>query len=223
MALFREIVIIFVVALVIFWPSKAKSILEAAGVEKIDVVGFKVDIKKASDAAKMAGAAISEVKEQQSAATSKLEVLVSKIQDPKTRAELKSINRELNNSVQSLESADNAVRQTLSSQQRSLERSPENIKATEGWIMLGSVDEPKQNWLKNRYKSVSVPAAEVTEGKILNLTDIAYLHADGKEKQHTKTPIIGVVEANEHVKIVKIHPVKRRSEGWILWAQVVRC
>jgi hypothetical protein len=225
LAVLREGLLVIGFLVLLLLPERFNGLLERAGFTKGSLLGFEWQkvIKESTDQAKGAGDAISQVEARLKDFDDRLRALDRQSSDPRVKAEIASLSREVQASLQETGRADRAAKSSVLSQQQLIAQvSPAALDAT-GWMYLGKASAAAGPWLAGSPETIeTVPPEALKPGVRLRARDDVYLRADaGAGQQHADGRVLSVVSRGREVEVVALdYPA--RPWGVAVWAKVNR-
>jgi hypothetical protein len=139
------------------------------------------------------------------------------------KAEIASLSREVQASLQETGRADRAAKSSVLTQQQLIAQvSPATLDAT-GWMYLGKAAGPGGPWLPGSPETIETLSPDALKpGVRLRARDDVYLRADpGAGQQHADGRVLSVVSRGREVEVVSVdYPTRPR--GVAVWAKVNR-
>jgi hypothetical protein len=217
----RDGLLIALVLLLLIAPATINRRLTEAGFTAGSTAGlqWKGVVKQASTAAKNAGQQIADVEAKLTEYTTRLRAIETSAADPELKSSIKQLADEMRDSQEKARLADHAVKNSLLTQQRLIERvSPASIDA-HGWIYVGTATDDKQRWTSS--STVDARPPNLQPGTLLKIRDDVYLRKDTGAPTHATAPVVAVLGVGS---AVEVHHVEyaRADGGWLVWAEVTR-
>ena len=224
LAVVREALLV-IAFLLLLLPERFNGLLERAGFTKGSFLGFEWQkaIKESTDQAKGAGDAISQVAGRLQEFDDRLRALDRQSTDPRVRAEIASLSRDVQASLQETARADRAAKSSVLTQQQLIAQvAPATLEVT-GWMYLGKASGPAGPWLSGSPETIeTVPPDALKPGARLRARDDVYLRAAAASgQQHAEGRVLSVVSRGREVEVVAMdYPT--RPWGVAVWAKVSR-
>jgi hypothetical protein len=225
LAVLREALLVVGFLMLLFLPERFNGLLERAGFTKGSLLGFEWQkvIKESTDQAKGAGDAISQVEGRLKEFDDRLRSLDRQSSDPRVKAEIASLSREVQASLQETGRADRAAKSSVLTQQQLIAQvSPTTLDAT-GWMYLGKASAAGGPWLPGSPETIETVSPDALKpGARLRARDDVYLRADPRtDQQHADGRVLSVVSRGREVEVVSVdYPT--RPWGVAVWAKVNR-
>lgn len=208
----KDLLLAVLVGALLLWPSSLNNRLTQAGFTKGD---FGPLTWQAAPTAQNVSQAKQDVQDVTDALTK-----VTK--DPKYARDqrLQQMLEKLQNSEANITTADSYLQTTVSQQQAAVQQATSKPAASQGWIMLGRIDESR-NWVRT---SIDVPLGSsfaLAAGQQVQLAKPVYLRSESVAGQRAAGAIVNVVEAGAKVKLLQLDTQSHAlAGGWFVWAQV---
>jgi hypothetical protein len=213
--LVKDIFVGVLIAALLLWPTRLNDKLKAAG---FTTGNFGVLSWSAQSTAQN----VSQAKQDVQDGTTGLEALAN---DPKYAKDprVKDILGKLKTSEANITSADAMLKNTVAQQQSATQQqSPTTAPPTEGWIMLGRIDQDKKQWVTENVNLAGATAYSLAVGQELELSQSVYLRALSSPGQRATGAILSVLPAGSKVKVLELDDQSSHAlaGGWFVWARV---
>ncbi len=214
--LVRDVSILGAVMSLFAFPSWTNERLTLAGVAEANLGLVKWSVKARDDALKV-GQQIDDLKRKNAELRQSLEMV--KASNPSLGAALAPLESQLQKSDQSLQRAENQVVTAVADQQSLLKQVAPTGTAPVGWVYLGKVSKDRSSWIGKASSDANLP---ITIGSTFNMTNNAYLRANGKKGARSKAQQVGVVRIGQQVRVEHFDDSTwlEKGGGWAVWAQV---
>lgn len=218
----RDGIILILFLLLIITPGRINSILVSAGFTKGTIGGlsWEAKLKTAADETRTVGQSVDLARRNYDSLAGRLKALEQKMKDPRLKSEVKQINDLVTVSQGELDVADRTVKRSLASQQQIVAEIAPTQASVGGWIYVGKVNQNKSNWEQGSPVTVASFPLPFRVDRILNVTDDAYLRAEGSAGARASASIVGVVKAGAEVRVESYDFSPVPGGGWFVWAQV---
>ncbi len=218
----RDGIILILFLLLIITPGRINSILVSAGFTKGTIGGlsWEAKLKTAADETRMVGQSVDLARRNYDSLAGRLKALEQKMKDPRLKSEVKQINDLVTVSQGELNVADRTVKRSLASQQQIVAEIAPTQASIVGWLYVGKVNQDKSNWEQGSPVTVASFTLPFRVDRILNVTDDAYLRAEGSAGVSASASIVGVVKAGAEVRVESYDFSPVPGGGWFVWAQV---
>jgi len=217
----RDALLVALLLLLLIAPAAINRRLTAAGLTQGSSAGlqWKAAVKQSSTAAKNAGQQIADVEAKLDDYAARLRALEATAADPELKSSIKQLADEMRDSREKARLADHALKTSLLTQQRLIEKvSPASV-AVHGWIYLGTATDDKERWTSS--PTVDARPSNVQPGAIVKIRDQVYLRKDTGAPTHGTAPIVAVLGVGSSVE-VRHAEYARADGGWRVWADVTR-
>ncbi|HEY0759186.1 MAG TPA: hypothetical protein VGD59_08025 [Acidisarcina sp.] len=230
----REIVLLAVFMVLIFFPRSLNSRLSQAGLTRIDGGVFtweqQKEINNSVDQSKAAAQANSAATESLNQAKATISALAGKSTDKEVIAQANAAIFKVDGSLSSLHAADQSLVKSLVTQQGILQSasngsggragSSADVGAS-GWVYLGEIDATGKRWMVPPEPKVGANAPTPAAGQTVTLSDDVYLRADkGPGQTFSQAAIVRAVSAGTAVTITDVQPSAALNGGKFIWAKV---
>lgn len=215
--LVREIFIVTLFVLLLFWPTAFSALLTRVGISKVPTPFGDIDVKEAGNTVAALNRGLTDT-------VSRLQEIQATNRDPKGKQELKEVSDYLQDLQEQAQATDQSLKTNLASQQAALEKtSPQSAQLT-GWLFLGRVTEDKSRWAKEGPKDVAPTlSAMFTVGQRFTVTAPAYVHDNAPAGGHFGGKLIGVISTGERVEVIAPPEYSHAiAGGFFLWLNVKR-
>jgi hypothetical protein len=228
-AALREILLLILFVILLFFPKSLNSRLADAGLTKIDGGVFtwqQKEVNKSVDQSKAAAQANSAATDSLTDVKAALVAIASESTDKKIKDQANATLQKLDGSLVSLQAADQSITKSLLTQQAILQppasASPSAPAAVNhGWTYLGEIDSAKQHWMIPPQPKIAASSPMPAVGQTVTLTDDLYLRADkGPGQTFNQAPIIGALRAGTAVAINDVQTSHALNGGQFVWAKV---
>lgn len=218
----RDGIILILFLLLIITPGRINSILVSAGFTKGTIGGlsWEAKLKTTADETRTVGQSVDLARRNYDSLADRLKALELKMKDPRLKSEVKQITDMVTVSQDELATADRTVKRSLASQQQIVAEIAPSQSSVSGWLYLGKVNQDKSNWELGSPVTVASFALPFRVDRILNVTDDAYLRAEGSTVAHASASIVGVVKAGAEVRAESFDFSPVPGGGWFVWARV---
>jgi dipeptidyl aminopeptidase/acylaminoacyl peptidase len=215
-AFLRDLCLFSVLVLLLCWPNWLGGRLQSAGFRSIEASGVKweAEVKQAKQDALVAGAAVSQSKQNADATLQKLDEIVKS--NPELKTVVEPLRADVAQSSQQLAAADARLVTSVGTQQDLLVKAGAETARLSGWMYLGSIDESKARWNKPNIDG----AWPVTAGELRRVNDTAYVRTEGGANNRSTARPLGVAQVGQIIRIDRIEFGHLRAGGWTVWAQV---
>jgi hypothetical protein len=215
----RDGVFFVLFLLLLLSPGTVKNRLIAAGFTKGNIGGMEWEgqIKQSAEQTKAVGEVVSKADENYKVLIDRLAELEKSVRDPTVKQSLTSLGADAKVSQGELLVADKAVKRSLSTQQAIVEAVTPSSISDRGWLFLGKVNEPKEQWLPGSPVTVAVVSPIISRGTKLTIRDDTYWRADSAAGQHANASILSVAKVGTVVNVDDVDYSHARGGGWFVW------
>jgi hypothetical protein len=148
-----------------------------------------------------------------------LRAIEAETSDVAVKGKITQLADEVRASHESARLADRAVKNSLLTQQKLIEKTaPASVPAS-GWMFLGTVTEDKERWIGSA--TVDVRPSNVYVGALLKVRDEVYLRKDTGSPPRASGAIVAVLGVGITVEVRHVEYV-RTDAGWLVWAEITR-
>ena len=217
----RDALLILLVLLLLIAPKTVNRRLADAGFTSGSIAGlqWKAAVKQASTQAKAAGQQIGDVETKLDDYATRLRAIEAETSDEAVKGKIMQLANEVRASHEAARLADRAVKNSLLTQQKLIEKaSPGSVEAS-GWMFLGTVTEDKERWIGS--STVDLRPSNVYPGALLKVRDEVYLRKDTGAPPRASGAIVGVLGVGTTVEVRHVE-YARADGGWLVWADVTR-
>jgi hypothetical protein len=213
--LLRELCIVALFCLLVFWPDAVKSRLTRLGVSKVTTPVGEIDITGA-------GGTVANLNRGILDAISRLQQIQAAPNATHTGTELQPIIDYLKSFQQEAATTDETIKANLVTQQATSEQTSPQSTKTSGWLFVGHVSQDKLHWVGDIVQSVSnALSPTLASHETFNVTTTVYLRADAAPGHHFTGKVIGIVPANGQVQVISDPDYSSAiAGGWFLWVKV---
>jgi len=218
----RDCIVFILFVLLLFFPSKINQVLRDAGFTKGSIAGFtwEKEISASAQQAKGAGQAVTSLEGKLQEFADRLEEIQKQAHDSSVKSSIQKLSKDVESSQQEVRSANQAVKNSLLTQQRIIEQVAPTTIETTGWLYLGKVTEDKKTWTPGYPINIPPVDAVLSPGTRVTIRDSAYLRGDTTSGSRSSSSILSVLRVGETVEIFQVDYSHAIGGGWFVWAKV---
>lgn len=216
-ALLREIFVVMLFFLLLFWPTAFSTLLTRVGISKVPTPFGDIDVKDA-------GNTVSSLNRGLTDTVARLQTMQATTSDQKGKQDLKEVTDYLQDLQEQAQATDQSLKTNLASQQATLEKTSPQSEQLAGWLFLGRVADDKAHWSPEGAKNVAPTLSPVLAvGQHFTVTAPVYLHDNAPSGTHFGGKVIGVVPAGGQVAVIAPPQYSHAiAGGAFLWVNVQR-
>lgn len=218
----RDGIILILFLLLIITPGRINNILVSAGFTKGTIGGlsWEAKLKTTADETRTVGQSVDLARRNYDSLADRLKALELKMKDPRLKSEVMQITDLVTVSQDELATADRTIKRSLASQQQIVAEIAPSQASVGGWLYVGKVNQDKTRWEQGSPVTVAAFPLPFRIDRILNVTDDAYLRAEGSAGAHSSASIVGVVKAGSEVRAESLDFSPVSGGGWFVWVRV---
>ena len=218
----RDAVFFILFLLLLLSPSTIKERLLAAGFTKGNIAGMDWEgLKQSAEETKAAGEVVSKADDHYDELISRLDEMEKSVKDQTIKNSLTKLTVEAKASQAELQSADKAVKQSLSTQQAMVEAVAPSGMSEHGWLFVGKVNDRKDQWAPGSPVAVGATSPTIAIGAKLTLREDTYWRGESPGL-HADSPIRSVAKIGSEIVVDSVDYSPSKDSGWFVWINAHR-
>jgi hypothetical protein len=231
LAVSKDLILLIVFCILIFFPKKVNTILSDAGFNKGNIMGFEWQ-KRAAEQTKASLAAAGKANEQVQLQIDGLATIIDsierKVNDPVLKQKFREISEQIKASQDKIATADKSVKDSYDKQYKivdNINSNSNNSTDNSGWFYIGKVNKQKDDWYlgytKNTIDRISLK--KLLEGnQTVKIIDEVFLRSGKMDEKnfYSNLPIKKIIKVDEKVVVRNVGFTPAIGGGYFIWGYV---